>query len=166
MIDSREYERLALEMGAFKDIELEILKEAYSSWREKPGEPFTLLEVRDGKVLAGYAIACREASSDYTFDVRALCVEPSYVGKGVTANIIGMLEAELLRMEASAILRIETSTKKEAAVGKGVITEKGYSLIGHIPDFYEPGDDYYMYAKHLRRVAAAERKREGTEEGS
>jgi hypothetical protein len=163
MIDAREYESLALETGAFKDIELEILKEAFSSWQEKPGEPFTLLEIRDGKTLAGYVIFCREASSDYTFDVRALCVEPSYIGKGIISTMLGMLEAELLRLEASAIARIETSTKKEAAVGKGVISASGYALIGHIPDFYEPGDDYYMFAKHLRRKAAAQAKSESRE---
>jgi hypothetical protein len=62
-----------------------------------------------------------------------------------------MLEGELLRLEASAILRIETSTHKEEAIGRGILAGRGYALIGHIPDFYEPGEDYFMYAKHLRR---------------
>ena len=74
------------------------------------------------------------------------------MGKGVPGSILGMLEEELLRIEASAILRIETSTRKEAAIGKGALSERGYALIGHIPDFYEAHDDYYMYAKHLRRA--------------
>ncbi len=152
MIDPREYEGLARETGAFKDIELEILKESIAEWQKNPGEPYTILELRDGKVLAGFAMSCKEANTDYTFDMRALCVDPSYVGKGVTASLLGMLEAELLRSGSSAILRIETSSQKEAAIGKGVLLELGYALIGHIPDFYSPGDDYYMFAKHLRRA--------------
>jgi hypothetical protein len=163
MTDPGEYEALARESGAFKDIELKILKETLSAWSEKPGEPFTLLELRDGKVLAGFAVIGRESNSDYTFDVRAICIEPSYVGKGVTASLVGMLEEELLRQTSSAILRIETSSRKEGAIGKGVLAGQGFSLIGHIPDFYEPGDDYLMFAKHLRKSAPSEAKREKDE---
>ncbi|MGA2547392.1 MAG: GNAT family N-acetyltransferase [Rectinemataceae bacterium] len=158
MIDTAEYEGLAREMGAFKDIELDILKETFSAWQARPGDPYTILELRDGKILAGFAVICRKASTDYSFDLRAICVDPSYIGKGVTAKILGMLEEELLRTEASAILRIEISTIKETAIGKGVLSDRGYSLIGHIPDFYEPGDDYFMYAKHIHRAAAGEEK--------
>jgi GNAT superfamily N-acetyltransferase len=158
MIDIGEYEGLARETGSFKDIELDILKEVFSSWQARPGDPYTILEIRDGKILAGFAVICRKASTDYSFDVRAICVDPSYIGKGVTASILGMLEEELLRTEASAILRIEISTFKETAIGKGVLPERGYSLIGHIPDFYESGDDYFMYAKHVSREAPGEEK--------
>jgi hypothetical protein len=156
MIDTREYEALARETGAFKDIELEILKEAFTAWQKKPGEPYTVLELRDGRLLAGFAVVCRETTTEFTFDVRALCIDPSYIGKGVTASILDMLEQELLRQEPSAILRIETSSRKEKAIGTGILSERGYALIGHIPDFYEKGEDYYMYAKHLRRGAKAD----------
>ena len=59
MIDNREYESLARETGALRDIELEILKETISTWRERPGDPYTLIEVRDGKILAGFAVMGR-----------------------------------------------------------------------------------------------------------
>ena len=158
MIDTGEYEGLARETGAFKDIELNILKETFSVWRKTPGDPYTLLELRDGKVLAGFTVTCRKASTDHSFDVLAICVDPSYIGKGVTTRILDMLEEELLKTQASAILRIEISTMKETAIGNGVLAGSGYSLIGHIPDFYEAGDDYFMYAKHLRRAATEEEK--------
>jgi GNAT superfamily N-acetyltransferase len=151
MIDLREYENLARETGAYKDIELEILKETITDWQKKPGDPYTILELRDGKFLAGFAVMCRESGTDYTFCVRAFCVEPSYLRKGVASNIIDMLEEEILRLESSAILRFETSSSKEAAIGAGVLADRAYALIGHIPDFYVVRDDYFMYAKHLRR---------------
>jgi hypothetical protein len=162
MTDPREYEGLARETRAFKDIELEILKESLRAWSDRPGDPFSLVELRDGKLLAGFALMCKESSTEYTFDAKAICVGPSYLGSEVTDIVVGMLESELLKTESSAILRVETSTKKEAAIGKGVLASRGYALIGHIPDFYEAGDDYYMYAKHLRR--AAEERRQGKEE--
>jgi hypothetical protein len=155
MIDLREYEDLARESGAYKDIELEILKETMVAWQKKPGDPYTILELRDGKQLAGFAVMCRESGTEYTFCVRAFCVDPSYLGKGVASSIIDMLEEEILRLESSAILRFETSSSKEATIGAGVLAERAYALIGHIPDFYVVKDDYFMYAKHLHRAAEA-----------
>jgi GNAT superfamily N-acetyltransferase len=155
MTDPREYEELARETGAFRDIELAILKETLSAWSEKPGEPYTLLEIRDGRVLAGFAVMGRESNSEYTYDLKGICIDPSYIGTGVTARLLDMLEEELLKQGSSAILRVETSARKEGAIGKGLLAERGFSLIGHIPNFYEPGDDYFMYAKHLRRSTAA-----------
>jgi GNAT superfamily N-acetyltransferase len=149
MIDLREYEGLARETGAYEDIELDILKEAFSAWEKNPGKPYTILELRDGKVLAGFAVVRRGETTDYTFDAQAFCIDPSYLGKGVAERLLSMLEAETLLLAPSAILRFETSSKKALAFGAGTLPDAGYSLIGHIPDFYTPGNDYFMYAKHL-----------------
>jgi GNAT superfamily N-acetyltransferase len=155
MIDLRDYESLALESGAFKDIELDILKEILAAWQDRPGDPYTVLELRDGKILAGFAVICRESGTDYSFEARAFCVDRTYIGKGIAEGLLDMIEEEALRVEASAIIRVETSTKKEAAIGVGALSARSYAVMGHIEDFYEKGDDYYMYAKHIdRRVKA------------
>jgi GNAT superfamily N-acetyltransferase len=166
MIDLREYEGLARETGAYEDIELDILKEAFSAWGKNPGDPYTILELRDGKILAGFAVMRRGETTDYSFDAQAFCVDPSYLGKGVAERLLSMLEEETLRLAPSAILRFETSSKKAGAFGAGTLPGAGYSLIGHIPDFYSPGNDYFMYAKHLhlRRVKSDEGAQSGEKE--
>jgi GNAT superfamily N-acetyltransferase len=161
MTDLSEYEGLAAETGAYEDIELEILKEALLAWREAPGGPYAVVEIRDGRVLAGFALLCRETSTDFSYEVRAICVDPAYLGKGVAQELASKLEEEALGAESAAILRIETSTKKEAAFQAGLFQARSYSLIGHIPDFYGPGDDYFIYAKDLRRSSAG-----GSKEGA
>jgi GNAT superfamily N-acetyltransferase len=158
MVDPREYVNLARESGAFKDIELDILQETISAWVERPGDPTVVVEIRDGKVLAGFAIMCKEASSEFTFDIRAICIDPHYIGKGVADSIIEALEDQALLRESSTILRAETSSKKEMAVDAGVFPQNGFALIGHIPDFYESGDDYFMFAKHIHRAVASAAK--------
>ncbi len=155
MIDLHDYEDLALESGAFKDIELDILKEILVEWQERPDTSHTVLELRDGKILAGFVAFCREAGTDYSFELRFLCVDRAYVGKGVAEALLDSIEEEVLRREASAIIRIETSTKKESTVGAGAFSAKAYATMGHITDFYGPGDDYYMYAKHINRQVGA-----------
>jgi GNAT superfamily N-acetyltransferase len=151
MIDVEEYEDLARETRAYKDIEIEILKEAFAAWQKKPDDPYSFLELRDGKILAALAVMSREINTDYTFTIQTLCVDPSYLGKGIDARLLELIEAEALKLGVSAILRIELSSEKQEAFGAGVFEAKGYTLIGHIPDFYSPGNDYFMYAKHIHR---------------
>lgn len=151
MIDIREYGQMARETGAYKDIELDILEEALRTWQARPGDPYTILELRDGKTLAGFAVLSKAVGTDFTFDVRDFCIERAYIGKGVSLRLIEMLEDEVLRMELSAIVRFETSRRKEDAAGRGTFLQAGYTLIGHIADFYDAGDDYFIYAKHIRR---------------
>lgn len=153
MIDVREYASLARETGAYKDIELDILEEALLAWQRHPGQPYTLLDLRDGRILAGFAIMSKAPNTDFTYDIRDLCIERAYIGKGVSRRLLEMLEEEARRIEGSAIVRIETSRRKEDSLGRGTFTEAGYSTIGHIVDFYEAGDDYLIYAKHVTREA-------------
>jgi GNAT superfamily N-acetyltransferase len=151
MSELGEYEKLALETGAYRDIELEILKEALSAWSVQPGEPYWAVEVRDGRLLAGFGLLSKAANTEFTYDVIALCVEPGYAGKGVGKRLVQLLEEEVLGLETSAILRFETSSRKAASMGWDLLASGDYSMIGHIADFYEKGDDYFIYARHLLR---------------
>jgi GNAT superfamily N-acetyltransferase len=156
MTEIGEYQDLALGIGIFKDIELDILKETLVAWRERPGDPHTLLEIRDGKILAGFAILCRASNTDFTFDVRAFCIDRGYLGKGVAERLLSMVEEEVLRLEGTGILRLETSSRKVTAIGRGALDAAGYALIGHITGFYGESDDFFMYAKHLKRECGSE----------
>lgn len=151
MIDIHEYEQLAADSKVFQDIELQLLKEALLSWKTSPGAPYWGIELRDGRLLAGFAILHRSANTDFTFDVMALCMDEGYRDKGVGKGLLGLLETEVLKQEASAILRFETSTLKQEAMDRELLPSSGYALLGHIADFYKTGDDFYIYARHLLR---------------
>jgi len=149
MIDVEEYKNLARDSGAYGDIELEILTEPLTAASRNPGDPFTMVEIRDGKILAGFAIYSKAANTDASYECIAFCVDRDYRDKGIGANLLKLLEDEILKLEKSPILRFEISSRKEEAMGGNLLADSGYSLIGHIPDFYEKGDDYYIYARHL-----------------
>jgi len=151
MVDIGEYEALARETGAYKDIEIEILKESLASWERRPNDPYTILEIRDGKILAAFLALLHEEGSDYSYTIQTICVDPSYRETGVVDKLLDGLEAESLKLRPSAILRFELSTEKEKALGIGVLESRGYGLIGHIADFYAKGSDYFMYAKIIHR---------------
>jgi len=134
MINIREYELLSLETGAYRDIELDILKETLAAWKESPGSPFELIELRDGTVLAG-------------FDVHTIVVGRDYRNKAVGPRLIELLEERLLAARSYAVIRVETSKVKESAIGDSFFQNDGFQTIGHIPSFYDAENDYYIYVK-------------------
>ncbi len=147
--DIRDYIELARDMGAFKDIEIDILKETLVAWTERPGDPCSVVELRDGRLLAGFAVFARTQGTDFTWDVRAFCVDSIYRGKGVGQRLAELIEEEILATTDHGIIRVELSKKKEMAVGEGFLLDRDFMLIGHIKGFYELEDDYFIYAKHV-----------------
>ncbi len=147
MTDIGDCLRLAGDTGAFLDIELEMLAESLRAWAESPGGSYALVELREGETLEGFALMRREA--EFTFDVTAFCLASSRSAHEDGARLLDEVEREALSRDASAIVRFEMSKRREKAVAGRFLAESGYALIGHIPDFYGPGDDYFMYAKHV-----------------
>lgn len=160
MTDLDEYLDLARDSGAFRSVELDILDETLKDWLERPGDPHTLLELRDGKLLAGFAIMEKAGETEFSFDVKFFCVDRAYVGKGVAQKLAAMLEEEALTRGSACILRVETSGRKEASYGPGIFESTDFVLIGHIADYYGEGDDFYIYAKHVRRESTAAKRSE------
>lgn len=147
MINIREYELVSLETGAYRDIELDILKEALATWKEKPGAPFELIELRDGPILAGFCLYYHAPNTDYTYDVNTFVVGRDYRNKAVGPRLVELLEERLLETRKFAVIRIETSKVKESAIGDGFFLSIGFQTIGHIPGFYDAENDYYIYVK-------------------
>ncbi|PKL07496.1 MAG: hypothetical protein CVV51_13815 [Spirochaetae bacterium HGW-Spirochaetae-7] len=147
MINIREYELLSLETGAYRDIELDILKETLAAWKESPGAPFELIELRDGTVLAGFCLYYKAPNTEYTFDVHTIVVGRDYRNKAVGPRLIELLEERLLACRLYAVIRVETSKVKESAIGDSFFQSDGFQTIGHIPSFYDAENDYYIYVK-------------------
>ncbi len=152
MMETRDYEQLALESGVYKDIELDILIDTLDSWKARPGSPYSLVEVRDSREPAGFCLFQRAANTESTFDVHTFLVGRDYRGKGAAEKLLDLLAEEILASVRSAMIRIETSSLKENAVETRFFTARGFETIGHIPDFYGPGNDYWIYAKQVVRT--------------
>lgn len=160
MINIREYELLTLETGSYRDIELDILKETLAAWKENPGSPYELIELRDGITLAGFCLYYRSPNTDYTFDIHTFVVGRDYRNKAVGPRLMDLLEEQVLSQTGFAVIRVETSRLKENAIGDDFFTANGFQTMGHIPGFYEADNDYYIY---VRAVSAGKPQQEGPE---
>ncbi len=152
MINIREYELVSLETGAYRDIELDILKETLATWKENPGKPFELIELRDGSILAGFCLYYHAPNTEYTFDVHTFVVGRDYRNKAVGPRLIELLEERLLETRKYAVIRMETSKVKENAIGDEFFQSIGFQTIGHIPGFYDAENDYYIYVKAVTSI--------------
>lgn len=150
-IDLTEYERTATTCNALKGIEFDLLKETLASWKESPGRPYILLDLRDGRSLAAFAVISKAQGRDTTFEVRYIVVDRDYRASTGGASILRMIEEEVLRLQPSGLIQIEISRRKLACAGSLSLEDAGYRLIGHIPDFYGEGNDYFMYTKAVYR---------------
>ena len=151
MMDTRDYEQLALESGVYKDIELDILIDTLDSWKSRPGSPYSLVEVRDSRDPAGFCLFLRAANTESTFDIHTFLVGRNYRGKGAADKLLELLIEEALSAAPSVMLRIETSSLKESAVESGFYLSRGFETLGHIPNFYGTGNDYWIYARLVTR---------------
>ena len=150
-IDMQEFERVASNTGVFKGVEIDLLHETLLSWKSSPADPYTVLELRDGKTLAAYAIIGRVTGRESTFDIRYIVVDRDYRSTSGGKSLFALIDENLLKKNSYAVIRLETSGKKLASLGTSSIEEAGYKSIGHILGYYGEDDDYYYLVKTVYR---------------
>ena len=150
-IDMQEFERVAGNTGVFKGVEIDLLHETLLSWKSSPGDPYTVLELRDGKTLAAYAIISKVTSRESTYDIRYFVVDRDYRSTAGGKSLFALIDENLLKKSSYAVIRLETSGKKLASLGASSFEEAGYKSIGHILGYYGKDDDYFYLIKTIYR---------------
>jgi ribosomal protein S18 acetylase RimI-like enzyme len=150
-VDMQEFERVASNTGAFKGVEIDLLHETLLSWKSSPGDPYTVLELRDGKILVAFAIISRINGRESTYDIRYLVVDRDYRSTEGGKHLLELLDENLLDRASYAVIRLETSGKKLNMLKPESFQEVGYKMIGHIPGYYGADDDYYYLIKTVYR---------------
>lgn len=149
--DISEYEYLIIGLQILKEIELDILHEALLTWKQNPGNPYYAEEIREGKQLAAFCIYYRSPNTEYSFDIHTFCVGINYKHTAIADKLLQQMEQRILRENEHAVLRIETSLAKENAIREGFYNNSGFQELGHIPSYYDFGNDYYIYSKSISR---------------
>ncbi|HNP92965.1 MAG TPA: hypothetical protein PLE76_01965 [Rectinema sp.] len=150
-LDFKEYEQVAGNSGAFKGVEIDLMLEILKDWQQAPGKNYTLLELRDGKTLVAFAIIHKAAGRNFTFDIRFVVLDSDYRSTNAIQHLFEMIDQELLKKMAFAVIRFETSTRKRDSLGENTLENSGYSQIGHIVDFYGANEDFFFYIKAIFR---------------
>ncbi|MCX8044060.1 MAG: GNAT family N-acetyltransferase [Desulfobacterota bacterium] len=145
------YLDLAEKTGAFHPGELEVLREVLEETfapRDGVGH-YCLLEERDGSQLLGFIIFGRTPLTQHGWDIYWLIVDKSMHRRGVGSRLVSSMQQEVLKKDRAAVIRIETSGKKEYAYVRSFYTKAGFTEAGRIADFYAPGDDLVIFSKTI-----------------
>jgi len=146
-VDTQELEKAAGRTGVFKAVEIDLLHETLLSWKNSPGDPYTVLELRDGKSLVAFAIISRISGRESTYDIRYLVVDRDYRSTEGGKHLLQLIDDELLANSSYAVIRLESSGLKLLNIGPDTLTEAGYKIIGHIESYYGENNDYYYLIK-------------------
>lgn len=147
----KEYELVTSTSGAFSGVEVDLMVEILKDWQKAPGQPYTLLELRDGKTLVAFAIIHRVSGRNFTFDIRFIVLDRDYRSSSAMQHLFELIDEELLKKIPFAVIRIEISSVKRESLGENALENASFCQIGHIAAYYGENDDFFFYIKAIFR---------------
>jgi len=152
------YLEIAQSTDVFAPEELDILDEVLVEC-ENPKLDYLLIDDKDeeGKIL-GFLIFGRTPLTEFCWDVYWLCVHKGSQCKGVGRKLLKKVQEHILERHDYAVLRVETSTRKEYAHARNLYLKKGYLEVGRIPNFYRKDDDLIIFSKIIEKNDVPDQK--------
>jgi ribosomal protein S18 acetylase RimI-like enzyme len=137
--------------GVFSQEEVECVDELWEEYSTqgsaKCGYFFIVDREEDGRVL-GYACYGPRALTDGTYDLYWIAVDSQGRRGGVGRGLLSATEAAVKQL-GGRLLFVETSGLPKYAPTRAFYLGTGYTEEAIIKDFYAPGDDLFIYTKHL-----------------
>ena len=112
------------------------------------GDDYRALVAELDGVVRAYVCYGPTPMTDGAFDLDWIATHPDARGRGCASALVRAMEAEL-RTEGGRLVRVETSTTDGYGAAHRFYERHHYPEIGRIADFYKPGDDLIILAKHL-----------------
>ncbi|HEX6536012.1 MAG TPA: GNAT family N-acetyltransferase [Gemmatimonadaceae bacterium] len=100
-------------------------------------------------VLVGYACYGPTPSTDRTFDLYWIAVDPAAHGTGIGTLLLSEVERRLQGHHAR-LLVVETSSRSDYAQTRSFYGRRGYTEHARVRDFYAPGDDRIILTKRFQ----------------
>lgn len=102
----------------------------------------------DGARLVGYACFGPTPSTDGTYDLYWLAVDPAAQGRGAGRALVREVE-RLLGARGARLLVVETSSRPDYAATRAFYLATGYAAAATVKDFYAPADDRIVLTTRL-----------------
>jgi GNAT superfamily N-acetyltransferase len=142
---------IARDVGAFSAEDVDTVAELVDIYLHEP----------QGKEEYDWGAACDEHDqvlgfacygptplTERTFDFYWLAVSKAAQGQGVGRALMEWVEQQA-RARGGRLLVLETSGTDEYAAARRLYERLGWKGRLCVPDFYHPGDDLFMFHKHL-----------------
>ena len=137
-------------VGIFNPTERDCVLELWNEYLDKQeasGYEFLVCS-RDGGLVQGYACYSPRALTEGTYDLYWIAVDPVAQGQGVGHGLMAQVEAGV-RARNGRLLLIETSSIGSYDAARRLYASAGFGLEATVRDFYAPGDNLLIFAKHV-----------------
>jgi ribosomal protein S18 acetylase RimI-like enzyme len=115
---------------------------------EPASDDYRFIICEEGDKVLGYACFGSTPMTEGCFDLYWLVVDPSARRAGVARELLGAVE-QALRRHHARLVRVETAGLESYAPARSLYEKSGYERVARIRDFYDRGNDLYIYAKYL-----------------
>jgi len=135
----------------FMPAEVLVAEELIDSYlKDSFGSGYHIFVAEIDSTVVGYICYGPTPLTEGTWDIYWMAVAKENQGRGIGRNLLNFAENGMREAHGRLAL-IETSSKPEYERTRRFHHSQGYELIGHIPDFYAPGDDKLIFRKRLRQ---------------
>ncbi|MBN2386173.1 MAG: GNAT family N-acetyltransferase [Anaerolineales bacterium] len=101
----------------------------------------------NGKIT-GFACYGRRPLTECAFDLYWIGVGDAHQGRGIGRALLKRVEFQV-RTQGGKLLIVETEGRPTYEPTRQFYLASGYDLEGRIRDFYSPGNDLFIFTKHL-----------------
>ena len=144
-------ERILRSVGVFREQEVAIGLELVDETLDPgPSTDYRWWVAERVGVVVGFACFGPVPLTEGTFDLYWIAVGPEAQGTEA-ATMLDSAVTSTVRKLGGRWLLAETSSTAEYARAHRFYERQGYDRVGHIPDFYRPGDDRLTFGKRLDR---------------
>jgi len=147
--DVKRIEEIVSSTGFFHDFETEVAVELIEE-RLKEGEAsgyYFVFAEADGKTVA-YTCYGPDPVTKSTFLLFWIVTHRDYMGKGIGRRLLEETHSRVKKMGGTMIVA-ETSGRDMYAPTRAFYSKSGYVPEAVIKDYYDKGDDKYIYVKRL-----------------
>lgn len=133
----------------FTPPEVAVAIELIDAALSEPGaDDYRFIVCEEGERVLGYACFGATPMTEGCFDLYWLVVDPGTRRSGVARELLAAVE-QALRRHHARLVRVETAGLESYAPARALYENSGYERAARIRDFYQRGNDLYIYAKYL-----------------
>ncbi|MDD3295817.1 MAG: GNAT family N-acetyltransferase [Candidatus Omnitrophica bacterium] len=143
------YLKIADNARVFTPVELGVLREVLLDINVNSNSTYKLVEEKEGERVAGFAVLGRIPMTAFGWDIYWMAIDKDLQGKGIGTRLLRRVEALILSAADKAIVRVETSARKDYVLAQNFYCKRGFIQAGIIPDFYGTCDDLMVFYKKI-----------------
>jgi ribosomal protein S18 acetylase RimI-like enzyme len=145
--DRARLRELLVSTRAFNAEEVEVALSLLDLSADDPSS-YEFIGAFDDERLMGYACFGPTPSTEGTYDLYWLAVDPAAQGRGYGRALAGEVE-RVLAARGARMLVAETSGRPDYAATRAFYLATGYAEAARVHDFYAPADDRIMLHRRL-----------------